>query len=619
MRILYPLILILFAAGNAFAQNTIELSKEKVKIDGKTFYAHQVKKKETLYSLGKAYGVTTDVIVKNNASLATGLKEGTVIYIPIADAAEISAAPVVEDASQQKSPKTSKQKKYKRHTVKWYEDITDISEKYNVPVEALIAFNNLPSGKLKTRQVLQIPDAEYLATFATNKPAGDVIANPQETPTQPAVIETVTTSDSTVVKTQDEDIENKMSMSRVQARDKNQPLDIAIVLPLNSGTPEALSSNFMDFYAGALLAINDFKEKESKSMYGYSRVVPEVNVNIYDLTEYNPLHTLLDAPGFEKNQLIIGPARASRLNELAGFAVTHQIPLISPLDNNAEAILDECPYMVQVPTAAEQQLKNLVDQLVKQYREQPAPVLLVSENGGADASYVDATKRLLDANSIPYQNISYGILDGRTISETMLSIVDTLSGTPNLAIVPSNSEAFVSDVVRNLDICHNYGNTRMIVYGMPKWRNFETIYVELYHKLNLHLSIPYYVEYGTPEVDKFLMRYRALYNTEPTPYSYQGYDITSYFLDLANRYGKSFINLDQFAPAQMLQSSFIFQRYQTSSGVSTGVSTNVTSGVSSGVSSEWAERKDRHNCGLINCATRNIIYNPDYTITLESR
>ena len=103
-----------------------------------------------------------------------------------------------------------------------------------------------------------------------------------------------------------------------------------------------------------------------------------------------------------------------------------------------------------------------------------------------------------------------------------------------MAIVPSNSEAFVSDVVRNLDICHNYGNTRMIVYGMPKWRNFETIYVELYHKLNLHLSIPYYVEYGTPEVDKFLMRYRALYNTEPTPYSYQGYDITSYFLDLAN-------------------------------------------------------------------------------------
>ncbi len=83
MRILYPLILVLFTVASAFAQTPIEVSKEMVKIEGKNFYVHYVKKKETLYSLSKAYGVTTDMIVKNNASLATGLKEGAIIYIPI--------------------------------------------------------------------------------------------------------------------------------------------------------------------------------------------------------------------------------------------------------------------------------------------------------------------------------------------------------------------------------------------------------------------------------------------------------------------------------------------------------------------------------------------------------
>ena len=580
MRILYPLILVLFTVASAFAQTPIEVSKEKVKIEGKNFYVHNVKKKETLYSLGKAYGVTADMIVENNSSLATGLKEGTIIYIP-----------VVENVNQQSAEKetavtqnTKKQKKYKRHTVKWYEDITDISEKYNVPVEAIIALNNLPDGKLKARMVLQIPDADFLSEFVS---ATGLANNSQHNNN------TVSATDSTLAA---EGYGNNLSgKEKLKSRDLMEPLEIALVLPLNSSTPEGLSSNFMDFYAGALLAINDFKVKNCNTNgYGLQNKQSELVVNVYDLTEFTPLHTLLDEPGFEKNQLIIGPARANRIQEFIGYATTEQIPLVSPLDNNAESLLSGCQYLIQVPTPIEQQLENIVEELKNEYMKQPAPVLLVSENGGADASYVAKAQELLENYGIPYHNISYGILEGRTISETMLTLVDTLSGTPNLALVPSNSEAFVSDAIRNLDICHNYGNTKVTVFGMPKWRNFETINVELYHKVNLHLSIPYFVDYTSAEVDKFLLTFRALYNTEPTPYAYQGYDITSYFLDLTNQYGKSFINLEEFAPAQMLQSNFEFKRK----------------------ASQEVEDGNGAKSGVVNCGTRSIIYNPDYTITL---
>ncbi|MBR5856696.1 MAG: LysM peptidoglycan-binding domain-containing protein [Bacteroidales bacterium] len=570
MRILYPLILILFTVSSAFAQIPIEVSKEMVKIEGKNYYVHHVKKKETLYSLSKAYGVTTDMIVKNNSAIATGLKEGTIIYIPIIGSNEPESAVTNE----------KKQKKYKRHTVKWYEDIADISEKYDVPVEAIIALNNLPDGKLKARQVIQIPDAAFLADFAKSISSTQSSSSAHLAEGNNGLISSEIDSTATA----ETDANNLSGMENLGLREKGEPLEIALVLPLNTASSENLSPNFMDFYAGALLAVKDFKEKKSKAYTpGSNELQSKLIVNIYDLSEYSPLHTLSDEPGFERNQLIIGPARASHIKEFLGYATTEQIPLVSPLDNNAEPLLDECQYLIQVPTPVEYQLENIVDELKSTYMKQPAPVLLVSEKSSSDASYVAKAQQMLDNYGIPYHNISYGILDGRTISETMLSLVDTLSGTPNLAIIPSNSEAFVSDALRNLDICHNYGNTKIKVFGMPKWRNFETINIELYHKVNLHLSIPYFVDYNSPVVENFLLRYRALYNTEPTPYAYQGYDITNYFLKLANEYGKNFINLKEFAPAQMLQSNFEFKL---------------------------------HNLGIVNCATRNIIYNPDYTVTL---
>jgi ABC-type branched-subunit amino acid transport system substrate-binding protein len=166
----------------------------------------------------------------------------------------------------------------------------------------------------------------------------------------------------------------------------------------------------------------------------------------------------------------------------------------------------------------------------------------------------------------------------------MLACVDTLSTKPHIAIVPSNSEAFVSDVIRNLDLCQKPG-AKVTVFGFPKWRNFETINIELFHQTNLHLSLPYYVDYSSSEVQDFLMKYRALYGAEPTPYAFQGYDITKFILKQMAIYGNSFIYCNELAPASLLQSDFLL-------------------------------RRDSEQNGLKNTATRNIRYNPDYTVSV---
>ena len=52
-------------------------------IDGKEYYYHEVKAKETLYSLSHKLGMSQDEMKKYNPSLAEGLKVGAKLYFPV--------------------------------------------------------------------------------------------------------------------------------------------------------------------------------------------------------------------------------------------------------------------------------------------------------------------------------------------------------------------------------------------------------------------------------------------------------------------------------------------------------------------------------------------------------
>ena len=56
------------------------------------------------------------------------------------------------------------------------------------------------------------------------------------------------------------------------------------------------------------------------------------------------------------------------------------------------------------------------------------------------------------------------------------------------------------------------GNRRdnVVLYSISKIRSFDTIEVEYLHNANLHVSISYFVDYDSPAVQRFLMKYRAI-------------------------------------------------------------------------------------------------------------
>ena len=140
----------------------------------------------------------------------------------------------------------------------------------------------------------------------------------------------------------------------------------------------------------------------------------------------------------------------------------------------------------------------------------------------------------------------------------------------NRVVIASDSEAFVNDVVRNLNlIIHDKFN--VILYAPAKIRTFETIEVENFHNTSLHASLTYYIDYEDQRVKNFLMKYRALFGTEPTQFAFQGYDVARYFLGLYSKYGEYWNQMIDKSDSNMLQSSFVCRRVPGGGFTNTGI------------------------------------------------
>ena len=226
-----------------YVPTPVTVSKEKVKVDGKLYYSHIVLERQTLYSICKAYGVTAAEVYEANPTLIdTGLKKNAIILIPVSGQVTDRNTTVKEgkDTTDTAKGKPAKQKKKKKekegdfivHTVRWYEDLDVISEKYGVPVEAIMQANGLSGRKLSNRQKLKIP--------AVATPLPEEVGNAEET----APADTTETAADTL---------NRHALFPGIPAGKKK-VDAILMLPFNAGAERPSEGN-MDFYCGALLAV----------------------------------------------------------------------------------------------------------------------------------------------------------------------------------------------------------------------------------------------------------------------------------------------------------------------------------------------------------------------------
>lgn len=547
MRTLFFIICFL-AATQLWSQTSpqITVSTEKVKVNGAVMFVHKVKGGETLYSLSKAYDVTIDDIVRNNESLKAGLKEGSTIYIPSPTAA--TAEKVVEPAIDKMTGfeltgENIRKYSKKKHKVKKSENLGDIAQWYGVSEESIILFNNLQSTQLKKKQVLYIPNSDFIALMQD---------------TAEKVEETVAEQEKPQVIQQEVDL-NFDGDNAAALPHFGKEIDFTYILPLGLRDSIGPNPNFMDFYAGALLAIDTLKDM------GY-----DMTVNLIDQKMYSSIEGMASSGVLQGKKLLVGPVMFQDMAKMLQHAHSDAI-VVSPMDMNGEKFVASNMNYIQVPPAQSAQIENLVNLIISRSSLENS-IMVIYEKDGADTALVRSVLELLDAKGALYNKFSYGILEGRDVLDNIMYALEP--GLDNLVLVPSNSEAFVSDVVRNLNLLHTNPATEkkrsVTLFGTARWRNFETIEADYFHRMNLHLSVPYYVDYGSPAVKRFLLKYRALYNSEPTPFAFQGFDITLMFLH---------------KESLTTQSRYHFIREKKSTGIQ-------------------------------NTGTTDIVYNKDYTISI---
>jgi len=568
-----------FSAAS-YAQTPITISKEIVKVNGKLMYAHGVKKQETLYSISKAYKITIEELQKYNPALAEGLKEGTLLYIPVNPEQQVSergdqnsakytqsskpdqqavnkeniktAVPAENTKEENKKGEAVGNNKYIVHEVKWYEDLDDIAKEYHMDRSVLIKENNIKDETLKGVQTLRIP------VSAINSKSDNSTQN------------TNTEKNAPVKKLQ----ENKVSDSNAYSQTKQvaEPVKVAVILPLNSKSAKP-NTNYMDFYAGALLAINDLKEAGA-----------DIAVNAIDQSEYASSQAIINSGKLTGCNLIIGPIRSTSVKSFIPYINKHGIPLVSPLDPATDSLINKSKYLFQVPPTTDIQFHNLVIMAKKEYEMSPNKnVVVVFQNGGNDRWAADEIMQLLKKEGIAFSEITYSILQGRTIGSTFKRKIT--ADKDNIVFVPSFNEAFVSDVLRNLDILEM--PEKISLYGTPRWRSFEAVDVAQFNKFGLKLSMPFYVDFTNADVQSFTRQFRALYNTEPSANAFNGYDVTKFFTkQIINGLKNDINNTERLEKEDMLQQQFEFRRKNS-------------------------------NAGFENISTTGITYKSDYTIVAD--
>ena len=552
-------------------------------MDGKVYYSHIVLERQTLFSIAKAYGVSVQDIYDANSNLkASGLKKNAIILIPTesaykqeiaqeteasgaAEAAESEAKTPMAAAGESEavvkdSPKGKEVIKDKdyfiKHTVKWYEDLDSISEKYGVPVDIIMKLNDLKGRKLTSRQKLWIPKSpEHLDAYIATGELGYKISKIEDK--KASEEESRPEAD-----TKKDDRNDPFNIFQYQPKTE---VKIAMLLPVNASAAKPSEGN-MDFYSGALLAAKAMGEEGVN-----------VDLSVYDCTGGNIPVT---PERISASDIVIGPVTGSDIVKL--FEKNHDSTyVVSPLDPRAANLVYNYRNLIQAPASAESQYRDLVNWICDETGEKDR-IIVISEKGARDFKYSQLINGTFQEADMDYKTFSYNILEGRQVGNTLKTMM-TSEGA-NRVLVASESEAFVNDVVRNLNLLA-FDKYNVVLFAPSRIRSFETIEVDNFHNTKLHCSLSYYIDYNSPEVQDFLMAYRALYNAEPSPFAFQGYDLTYYFISTISQFGDRWKERFSDGTASLLQSDYSFERIN-----------------------EYG--------GFINTGIRRIEYKPDYKIEL---
>lgn len=250
---------------------------------------HEIKPKETKYAIAKQYGITIEQLEKLNPEIVTDFPIGFQLLIK-GEKPKANSKPELENKPQEGT-----------YTIKAKETLYSLSNQFGVSQEELIALNPELKNGVQEGMTITIP-----------------------------VKKTIVTTPKTY-----QDLTKTI---------KKQNKKLALLLPFNiakidqdtiNSTKSRLKKDkflnmTLDFYAGALMAIDSVSKMEIK-----------VNVTILDSNESkstSDIASLIQQENLKSMDAIIGPFYQNNVEKTAELLNQFNIPVISPLSKDFDKV-----------------------------------------------------------------------------------------------------------------------------------------------------------------------------------------------------------------------------------------------------------------------------------------
>lgn len=502
------------AAAQQYEAPEVKISQDKVRVNGKSYYAHVVTEKQTLYSISKAYNVSLQDIYDSNRNLDlenAGLKVGQVIFIPTQPTAP--AGTVVPADTKTEKPATTGSSAMDR----W---LFPGNNRMNQNPPA----TEKPAAEPETQ--VQAADGETVSgAFSRNglHSNAEETVSPQQPDSLKVQVDSITTVDAFVL-----DIPERIS--------------VALLLPFTSSK---LSDNTVDFYSGLLLAARDL---------GKSGVQIDIDaIDVRDSSSITPA-------SLAGHDIIFGPITSKDMKVMLERCPDGKF-IVSPLDPQAVALTKNAPS-IQAPTPTALQNQDIVRWAI----EEMAPgdsLVLITQKGVTLSEGSKCIVDALKASGVKYHTISYGILEGLSIQKAFETHCSANGITRY--IVAADDESFANDAVRNVNLML-FKKHDVALYAPSRIRSFNMIETEYLHSVNTHISAAYFTDWGNKNVSNFIMAYRALFNAEPNQFAFHGYDTMHFFIDICRTYGRQWPKVLQDYSEHGLQTDFRFVRDEDAAG-----------------------------------------------------
>ncbi len=551
--------------GQALKIPVVEKKSGKDKILSNDFIYHRVKKGQTLYSLSKKYNVSQeDIIACNNPMVRYGINLDQILKIPkskdVVNA--LQKPPVVE--SQNDTIRIESQ--YFYYTVKPKDTLYSLIRFYEITEDILLEHNPFVSEGLVVGQVLKIPklvDIESATVLIIpDEELGDTILYEKRT--------LIPYSDSVDFP----DCEHIRGMQR-------DPYQVALLLPLylekndeefyidssevndfGEKIYEKIFYNpfyiyprsliFVEFYEGLLLAIDTLKQK------GLS-----INLHVYDTqNDTSRIKEILSFPEFVSTDLIIGPIFNHEVRLVSEFSKENKIKMISPLSDNL-SLVDENPYLFQVSPSYNSQIDEFA-RFISGFGDKN--IVLVHNGDSLGYSNIQMVKDKIFTN-LSIDTIINNIQFKEVVFKDSINVLEHALNEEieNVFVIPSNEEAFVTNVVTKLNTIKTFGH-QVRVIGLSRWQRFKNIDPEYYFNLELCIATPFFIDYHHKDVKNFILKYRDTYKTEPSQMAIHAYDVGLYFLTAMMNYGKDFERCIYNYKVDLLQADYRFVKWYETSG-----------------------------------------------------